>query len=717
MNTRIVGLVVAFSCLLSCSLSDEPGRFSMSFKCDTPPDGEIFLWVRVEERVASATSGPILASAGPSSYVHGEPFELTMDSVANGDDRVIVVEAREGESAGLPVLYYGLSEPFSLSPGMNVAVDVPMELQTPEADEMEASVTLEFEEGPLATVNKAQLEFAHLVTRSTGAVKIVAANDASFTAGLQTWELGTEHFPCEKEEDGDGVLWDVCTSSEWNLLEGLPSEADGLYTVFVKFVDKNGYESQVYKSAVELDTQAPLVVAASASPEVVAGGATLALTVSFHEELHPDPTMLQLWVEPEDGNLSFGEPTQVGTSNSWGWLADVPTQQEDDGNEYTFTVGATDVGGNTNDPPQALTDAQGTPLVVRVDPVGPAVVAPEEIVYSHDLFPIPAEGDELELTFDFVLRELNPVERGAPDGPCLLCPEVVLSGSAMGEVTRRADADNPDAEEYSFSYRYILDEEAWDALEHKVPVTIRWVDKANNMTQETLPQVVVFDFMRPEAVSCSLAPEFAGGGDIVTYKIIASEPLAAPPELVVEFGPEGLFGQEAQGEEATWQWSQDAFDLDDGEYSLSARLTDEAGNDSNGTVCAVQGAVDSTLPILSPHIPLSINPTLFGIADDESPEENLLEFQFGYIEPLPTDISNEHGPCAGTCPQVFVGDKEVGTVLRLPSLDEQQPAAGVFDQVLSDPTYPRRRPPRGWRVPPRASEATSRARHRSGHRG
>ena len=44
----------------------------MSFEWDIPPEGEVFLWVRVEERIDGATSGPILASAGPASYVDGE---------------------------------------------------------------------------------------------------------------------------------------------------------------------------------------------------------------------------------------------------------------------------------------------------------------------------------------------------------------------------------------------------------------------------------------------------------------------------------------------------------------------------------------------------------------------------------------------------------------------------------------------------------------------
>lgn len=116
----------------------------MSISWDSPPEGEVWLWVRVEERTAPTTSGKILASEGPEAYVYGDSVSLLMEGVGNGANRYIVAEVREGANPGLPILYFGVSNSFTLAAGQHTHVDVPMIMQVPEAQAMEASVELLF---------------------------------------------------------------------------------------------------------------------------------------------------------------------------------------------------------------------------------------------------------------------------------------------------------------------------------------------------------------------------------------------------------------------------------------------------------------------------------------------------------------------------------------------------------------------------------------------
>ena len=90
---------------------------SMSFTWDPVPEGTVWIWVRIEERVDVETAGKILASAGPESYNYGESFALERDQVPNGDNRYVVAEVREGANPNLAVLYYGVSKPFPMRAG------------------------------------------------------------------------------------------------------------------------------------------------------------------------------------------------------------------------------------------------------------------------------------------------------------------------------------------------------------------------------------------------------------------------------------------------------------------------------------------------------------------------------------------------------------------------------------------------------------------------
>ena len=119
-----VGTLLFLLILTSCGT--DPGSFSMSFSWDQAPEGIVHIWVRVEERSNPEEAGPILASAGPAEFEYGQPVELELGEVPNGDNRYIIAEVRGSSNPNVAVLYYGVSDPFSMKAGEHVHVDVPM---------------------------------------------------------------------------------------------------------------------------------------------------------------------------------------------------------------------------------------------------------------------------------------------------------------------------------------------------------------------------------------------------------------------------------------------------------------------------------------------------------------------------------------------------------------------------------------------------------------
>ena len=197
--------------LLGLSCGQEPGSFTMSFSWKKAPDGQVWVWVRVEERADGTQSGPILASAGPETYIYGDSVTVAMNDVANGKNRYIIAEVRDGANPNLPIMYYGISEPFDLAPGMHNHIKIPMELQIPEAQSVTASISLEFDGKLMDQVGLNEIHVATIMTRSVRAKSIVLANDASFSVNQTQVDLVTGgKMECGTEEKGD-MTWDVCS--------------------------------------------------------------------------------------------------------------------------------------------------------------------------------------------------------------------------------------------------------------------------------------------------------------------------------------------------------------------------------------------------------------------------------------------------------------------------------------------------------------------------
>ena len=597
--------------LLAASCGEDPGSFTMSFSWDKAPGDTVYIWVRVEHRTDPETPGTILTSAGPEAYTIGEPVALEMADVPNGDDRYIIADVRESANTSLSILYYGISHPFSLAPGLHTHVEVPLDLQTPESQLHTATVELLFDGKTQDTVGENEIKDATVATHSSGAVSIFVANDASFDAGLAEYTIGeSEELTCTTDNDADGVTWDQCQIDSWDLLAGLDEESDQAYTVFVKFLDRYGYESQVYKASVVLDSEAPLVIVASMTPPVARPGGEVYLNVSFHEPLAVGGEPAALHVAPElpAGSTSSG-PSQVGNSNAYVWVISISDGPIDEATEYTFSVDVEDLLGNAVTG-QPLLDEAGEPLTMRIDATPPTIVEPADISFDQSLFGLIDE--DAVIAFDFALAELNHHDIGADGGECTgICPEARIGNKALGDLTRNPLLDDAKEGRLGFTYSYTLSLDDWGEVDKEVDIAVLWSDEAGNSMEEVLPAKLHFDFVRPSTFNCALLPVFANGNDKFTYSMTVSEELSELPEVVVNAETDGLFtGDPTVSEDGfTYTWEQSAAGLPSQTFVMGARLVDLAGNASfdgdamDEYICRKSASVDGSPPqITNPSV-------------------------------------------------------------------------------------------------------------------
>jgi len=424
----------------------------MAITWEEDPAVPLWLWVQVEERDTPSEAGLILSSAGPSKYVSGEPLDLELPGVANGANRYIIIEARESDNPGLAVLYYGISEPFVVAAGKQTVVEVPLSLTKPETQKFDATIELLIDGESPDTVGLDDARKVSLRSRSVAARTLLLANDPSFSANFTTIDLTAADCV---EENIDSVTWSVCSVVDWDLTAALPPLGDGLYSVYARFTDKYGYQSQVHKDSVIVDSTAPLPLFASVSPLVAGAGDPVVLSVTFHEavETGAGATVLTVTPSPAFGS-DFEGPKRVGSSNTYLWTTAVLEAVAQDQNIYRFSIAASDSYGNAGEE-QALVDTDSNPVELRIDVTPPLLAEAVPVEFNQALFGIPAGGDESSLLhFDFALLEDNPHPvSGAAGKPCEgTCPRVRLGASEVGTVLRKPALDDEASGRLGFSY-------------------------------------------------------------------------------------------------------------------------------------------------------------------------------------------------------------------------------------------------------------------------
>ena len=592
---------------VACDVGIEPGRFGMSFQWEEQPTESVWIWLRVEQRVdPQVPEGIILAQAGPEEYKPGgDAFSMTLGGVEHGDNLVLVVEVREADNSGLPVRYFGLSDSFSLHAGDDKTVSVSLSLKEPEVSKHAGSVELLFSGSVATTVNATEIKSATIRTRTVGAVSMVISNDPSWTANYTAVSLTGDVMACHEEADEEST-WRVCELTGWDMTAGLLSTVDGLYTVYVKFMDQPGNASAVHKAGVVLDSQPPAILIASISPEVAPAGATVVLSMTLQEALGSGAGDAVLAIAPatQDSPV-FAGPQRVGISNSYFWTATIDAEHSEEGAVYDFSIGMTDAMGNRVEGVPVI-DQDGNPVRLGVDAVAPRLVAPEGIGLSQALFGLSAGAADQHLSFDFTMEDVN-----APMLPELcddLCPVVRLGTSIIGTVVRDLAADEPEHHRYGFHFDYAVTAADWPDIDKEMTISVVWSDQAGNQGDDTLAETVRLDFIRP-AADCIVSPKLAGLGDIVTIIVEPTEAIlpggitadSTISFILPELGGPLVFSHTVVGEDAgVTSWS---FDL---------QLLDMAGNEaSGGLACAVDGVIDAVAPQL-----------LHGIAETDPPVEN-----------------------------------------------------------------------------------------------
>lgn len=143
--------------------------FSIEF-AGGAPEGPIFVWGSVEERLEPRQPGPVLAAGGAVEYTRAGA-ELVIPGIPFGQNRVVVVVARAEPDTSRPIRYYGLSEPFELGPDTNATIGVLLGLvgTPPERPDVDTPGRIVLQRAPWGT--EAAESPTQLVVGQEGAVQ------------------------------------------------------------------------------------------------------------------------------------------------------------------------------------------------------------------------------------------------------------------------------------------------------------------------------------------------------------------------------------------------------------------------------------------------------------------------------------------------------------------------------------------------------------------
>ena len=274
----------------------EGGRFSVHFtwEGERPLHDDVLYVLGVVRREGNGESPSRVTEAGPVRYQPG--VSLAFGNVPPGDGYVVVVEFRESPSLDATVRRYGISRPFSLHPGDDRVVEVRVHVRHTPSTRDGFALVADVAAGrphPRATVD--------LLVSGAEGTRVVLSNAVDMSCGAAegdrcSFALGAS----PSEPSGVDGTWRV---RDWPLAGlGDPAAcASCTRTVYARFVDAEGYPSDVLGTDITLDLVPPrLSWVTNAGDGVLGLGATLVLALQAEEPV--------TWT---NGDL------QPGTSTSW----------------------------------------------------------------------------------------------------------------------------------------------------------------------------------------------------------------------------------------------------------------------------------------------------------------------------------------------------------------------------------------------------------------
>ncbi len=543
--------------LLTCGCLESvgPGTFDVVFTWEGGQpalSGDEYVWAAVEERDDPGVSGRVLGSVGP------EPFSMSsrldFHDIPNGDDRVVIVEILDGEGASANVLYYGISEQFSLKAGKHTQVEVYMQLRAVPGD-TEGWV---FIEAIGEMINDPNVT---LVLMTDTGVRAKISHFVSFPPERTDEEdlSGLETYPdAPAGLSGYRMPWNL----EWEPVYACEEEDYCPRRVFVRFIDAQGYESKTVYADALLDLKPPALVedGVSISPPVANVDTFVTVCLTFTEPLAHSPDLSVVNDPGFTFYLTFPDPD--GPSNSYCFRANQQAGALGPDGDYPLQVLAQDRAGNSS----GILDI-GAIRVDSTDPVisNVSVTGPTAADFAN--LADRAAGRDVIISFDLSEQPGDP-------------PQVWV-----GAYTD-PDPDACTATGLSYTCSYTLSARDTSGFKH---ITIIAVDQSGNATENS-DEAIEFDFIppviMPGTVSRRLIPgdnplpvvDSVGEGTTVSVIFTMSELLSADP-VVETTAPQALTfdqaGQEGTSYDYTYKLTQP---LPNGTYTVRISAVDQAGN-------------------------------------------------------------------------------------------------------------------------------------------
>ncbi len=354
-------------------------------------------------------------------------------------------------------------------------------------------------------------------------------------------------------------------SGQWSFTPA--TLADGTYTFLASYTDATGNLVASTPLTLTVDTVAPAAAAdialtdANGDP-VGTDAPTNNNTPTLSGSAEPGST-----VTISDGDTVLGTAT-VGTDGSWSFT----TPALSDG-DHSLTTTVTDAAGNAG--------PASEPVAITVDTLPPAL--PADVVLSSDGAPIVSGG---------LTNNATPVLSGSAEPGSIVT--VSDGDTPLGSVTVGNDGN------WSYTTPTLAEGD------HSLSAVV--TDAAGNSSSASTPVLVTVDTVAPAAAGDLLLSNDQSGTPVAIDGTVTNDPtpvLSGTGEaggFVTVYDGDTALGSAAVGTDGSWSFTTPA--LSEGDHSLTAVVTDAAGN-AGPASDAVAFTVDTTPPVVAADLLLS----------------------------------------------------------------------------------------------------------------
>ncbi|WP_313382926.1 Ig-like domain-containing protein [Pantoea sp.] len=368
--------------------------------------------------------------------------------------------------------------------------------------------------------------------------------------------------------DGTTVLGTTTAGTDGSWSFTTPTLADGSHSLTAVVTDAAGNAGPASTPvAITVDTQPPSlpadVVLSDDGAPLVSGDATNNATPQMSGIAEPGSTVVV-----SDGDTVLGSVT-VGDDGNWSYTT--PTLADGD---HSLSAVVTDAAGNSS--------ASTTPILVTVDTAPPAAATNLQISDDQSGTPVPVSGS--------VTSDPTPVLSGTAEagGIVTLYDGATVLGSA---------AVNSDGS-WSFT------SPALSEGDHSLTATV--TDAAGNVGPASDPLTITIDTTPPVAATDLLLSSESGAaipaGGLTNSDTPVLSGSAAAGSLVTVSDGDTVLGSVTADADGSWSFTSPV--LNDGSHSLTATVTDSAGN-----VSAPTDALSFTVDTLPPDAALGLSLT------------------------------------------------------------------------------------------------------------